>query len=763
MSRSFYARRAWPILIVSAALWYPVYLGKEAAMESSNNNIHQWLPQEMEATSRYHDFCRVFGSEDFALVSWEGCTLDDERLEEFANRVVPPEGQRGDDETKWFSKVLTGPRLLADLTQSPYSVSQSLRHAALKRLEGTLVGPDHKTTGALVILSEEGNADRTAALDALKKIARKCGIEGEDLRLGGDTVINAAIDLESKQAIEQWTVLSFAVALAVAWLCLRSLKLVVMIFVVAVYASDLGTSAIYFTGGTMNLVLVVVPVLLYVLTLSAAVHLSNYYRDEVRQSGPAGAPLRAVAAGWTPCALSAITTALGLVSLYVSRIVPVRMFGIYSALGILLGVGLMFLLLPAGLEKWPVGAGPAAARAAADSRRRALDRLANLTIRHRRGVMAICLAALLFSSGGVALVDTTVAPSRFFPPDSKWVRDSLWLQEHLGPMIPIEVVVHFDKRCPMNMLQRMELVGKLEEELKDLGPIGGTISPATFAPVLSNSMGMVERFTVDERLKRNRQQLIDTGYLHVDEQEEQWRISARVRAFSGIDHDKFLREIERRVDAILEDRAQVPAPQTVSAVYTGIVPLVYHAQRELLDGLFKSFCLAFVMIAVVMLMLLLHNCGVGMLQSFRSFLTGILRAFAAGMLVMLPNVFPAVVTFGSMGWTGNLIDVGAMMTASVALGIAVDDTLHFLTWFRRALQGGRSRHQAIVEAFGRCAPAMTQTTLIAGLGLLVFWRSSFQPVSQFGLLMFVLLAAALVGDLIFLPAMLATRLGKLFE
>ena len=141
----------------------------------------------------------------------------------------------------------------------------------------------------------------------------------------------------------------------------------------------------------------------------------------------------------------------------------------------------------------------------------------------------------------------------------------------------------------------------------------------------------------------------------------------------------------------------------------------------------------------------------------------LLRNIFAGLLVMLPNLFPALVTFGTMGWTASLVDVGAMMTASVALGIAVDDTLHFLTWFRRALYRGQSRREAIIEAYRRCAPAMIQTTLIAGLGLLVFYLSSFQPVYQFGLLMFILLVAALVGDLVLLPAMLATRLGKCFE
>jgi predicted RND superfamily exporter protein len=104
-----------------------------------------------------------------------------------------------------------------------------------------------------------------------------------------------------------------------------------------------------------------------------------------------------------------------------------------------------------------------------------------------------------------------------------------------------------------------------------------------------------------------------------------------------------------------------------------------------------------------------------------------------------------------------------MMTASIGLGIAVDDTLHMLTWFRHAIRDGKDSSAAILFSFQRCAPAMTHTTLIAGLGLFVFYFSDFQPVSQFGLLMFVLLAAALVGDLILLPALLVTPLGRFFH
>ena len=129
---------------------------------------------------------------------------------------------------------------------------------------------------------------------------------------------------------------------------------------------------------------------------------------------------------------------------------------------------------------------------------------------------------------------------------------------------------------------------------------------------------------------------------------------------------------------------------------------------------------------------------------------------------MIPNVFPVVMIFGIMGWMGILVDMGSMMTASVALGVAVDDTMHYLTWFRQGLDQGLDRKGAAMLAYERCATAMTQTTLIGGLGLAAFAFSTFTPTQRFGTLMLVLLFAALFGDLIFLPALLTGPLGRFF-
>ena len=173
-----------------------------------------------------------------------------------------------------------------------------------------------------------------------------------------------------------------------------------------------------------------------------------------------------------------------------------------------------------------------------------------------------------------------------------------------------------------------------------------------------------------------------------------------------------------------------------------MIPLVYKTQRQLLYSLKESIIWATVLISVVMMF--------------------VLRSPLAGAISMIPNVFPIVIIFGGIGWLGIRVDIGIMMTASVALGVAVDDTVHFLTWFRRGVKQGLDRVQSVHLAYERCATAMTQTTIIGGLGLAVFATSTFTPTQQFGYLMISMLAAALVGDLLLLPAILAGPLGKYF-
>lgn len=130
---------------------------------------------------------------------------------------------------------------------------------------------------------------------------------------------------------------------------------------------------------------------------------------------------------------------------------------------------------------------------------------------------------------------------------------------------------------------------------------------------------------------------------------------------------------------------------------------------------------------------------------------------------MIPNILPVVSIFGLVSWCGARIDVGTMVTASVALGIAVDGTLYLLTWFLDGLRKGYSREKSIMLALSHCGPAMWQTSAAVGIGLLVLLPAELLLISRFGWLMAALIGSALLGDLLLLPAMLMGWMGALLE
>ena len=226
-----------------------------------------------------------------------------------------------------------------------------------------------------------------------------------------------------------------------------------------------------------------------------------------------------------------------------------------------------------------------------------------------------------------------------------------------------------------------------------------------------------------------------------------WRISMRVWSLKkdDIDYALFVNNIKNVVEESIGKKSEdkkIIGPDAISAVYTGMVPVVYKTQHELLNGLKNSLYLAF---TSIMLMLMF-----------------VLRSPLAGFLTMIPNILPIFVVFGFLGFCGILVDVGTMMTASVALGIAVDDTVHYLTWFRAEMDEGATVPEAALRAYEKCAEAMTETTWVCGFGLFAFAFSTFAPTQMFGIMMLTLLTTALIGALIFLPAIVASPLGKYF-
>jgi len=752
MPRSFYARYA-PLIIVIVALLLPVTLTAAlVALQSNRNDVKEWLPESFEETRDYKEFQRNFENDTFVLVSWEGCTLEDPRLERFAADIAQrrPEGERSQP---YFAEVVTGPSVVQQLVQAPTNLSYE---KAIRRLKGSLVGPDGKQTCAVLTLSAEGDRHLHPAIDAVYAAAAAAGIKRSALRMGGPPVDNVAIDMEGERMLVTLMALSAVVGLGLAWWFLRNVVLTAMVFIGGVYSAALSLALVYFSGGTMNSILLTMPSVVYTSGLACAIHIINYYRHTRAQAGVEGSPERGVKLAWLPCLLSAGTTSLGLISLYTSELIPIKMFGLYSAIGVMSTIALMFLYLPSALQLWPsalpeLDTTPEDQPSLLDAvHRRRMRWLGSTIIARPTIVWWIFMIALVVLGSGLHRARTTVNLMSLFSPRAEIIHYYRWLEDKLGPLVPMEVVVDIDpKTTNMTFLERFELVDQLQEQIELIDAVGSTMSAVTFAPEFAPRGRLLGRSTwrmvLNKSLLDHRQEFLGGDYLAIDRKtgHELWRINVRVAALRDIDYGEFIHDIRGKVDPVLK-RARDSGIRGIGKVtYTGLTPVVYRAERALLDGLVESFVVAFFLIA-------------GMMSI-------VFRSIWAGLYTMLPNVWPVVVVFGAMSWMGFALDIGTMMTASVAMGVCVDDTVHFATWFRRATQSGLPRRKAVVRAYENSAGAIYQSTVIVALGLVTFAISDFMPTRRFGLLMFTLLLSGLVSDLVLTPAMLAGFIGKYFS
>ncbi len=757
---SFYRRYGYWILLVTVFLMPGVFGGALRSLRTNKNEVKEWLPANYQETADFDWFLKHFHGGQFVLISWDGCTLDNSQLKLFASKLLPPlEKRRENPEGSFFARVITGPDVLKQLMDPPNNLP---REEALERLRGALIGADNATTCALITFTSAGEKNPRATLQRIVDVAtQECAIPLEAIHMGGPPVDNVSLDKAGEESLMRLAALTGAFGLLISWWCLRSFHLIVVVFFTAIYSAAASLAVVWYSGGQMNSILLTMPSLVYVAAMSGAIHLSNYYRDEVHERGLEGAAGRALVSARLPLILATITTAVGLWSVAYTNLVPIQFFGIYSGIGVVISMIVLFLFLPAALEMFPLaqrspaagGEGSGLADFIFSSR---WNVVGETILRHNLFVAGACLAVMVACGWGLQYTRTSVKLLNFFQRDSKIVQDYTWLEEHLGPLVPMEVVLRFDKqKCQLSMVDRLELVRRIESVLRQSPEVGSVLSAATFAPkpktppkfgglgrVLVRDTDRLQKNVYNKQLEKHRAELIHNDYLSEDSNEEVWRVSARVGALPDLDYAAVIQGFRERVEPVLAQQRTAGA-EGIDATYTGLVPLVDKAQRELFSGLINGFIQDLILISLVMMLAV--------------------RDLGAGLLLLIPSVFPAVIVFGMMGWLGITVDVGTVMPPCVALGVTVDDVVHFLLWFRRGLEQGMNRRQAVMLAYKDCARPMYQSWGVIGLGLSVFSLSPFTPTQRFGMLMLTLLTAALIGNLLLLPALLAGPLGWLFQ
>jgi len=167
---------------------------------------------------------------------------------------------------------------------------------------------------------------------------------------------------------------------------------------------------------------------------------------------------------------------------------------------------------------------------------------------------------------------------------------------------------------------------------------------------------------------------------------------------------------------------------------TGLPLVVSESANAITKGQVSSLSLAFICIFIIM--------------------AGLFMSFKVGFVAMIPNVFPILINYGIMGWTGIALSSATSLIASIALGIAVDDTIHYLARYNSEFKKDFDKKRAMKASLLTAGQPIVFTSITLGIAFAVLLVSKFQPTVYFGLLMMITMVTALFGSLVILPVLM---------
>lgn len=662
----------------------------------SNNETETWLPRNTDVRRDYEQFKRDFGADEVVVVGVRPEAADPRLIEAVAARLEQLPG---------IASCWTPDRLVKRMTDLGVSEDE-----ARERLKGLVVGRKGDLVGILASMSKEGIKSRVATVEQVRDVLKYCQLGSPEICFTGSPVIVSELDrLGSPEASRNF----FLAMLAICWCLLqysiRDYRMSLSVLGVTLWSIYLTHFALVFFGGEMNFIMGALSVMVMVCTLSIAVHLLDYY-TEARDRGDEDPLGHALRESLWPCLLSTLTTLLGLMSLNVSSIKPVCDFGYAAAIGAVVAsfVGLVFV--PALVSVWP-DYSPKQARA-----RKLIDFHAwgGFVGRNRWGALGFGVVLICVSAYGISLLAPRLDPVDFLPRENLVRRDLRRIEQELTGVSSIEAIVDFGI-TDTPFVKRLQQVREVQETIARHAAVRHVLSVATFFPRTMPESAM----ELSSMFSKAQQGGASSGLLA--QEQRLWRISVRLTDASPS-------------AVVCRQLAELTANAPVTVRYTGVAPMLANAQAEIFSGFWKSFGQALLTISIVMILAL--------------------RSLKLGIVAMIPNVMPIIIVFGCVGYAGMPVDIGMMMTGSIALGISVDCTFHFLVTYQNAVKRGATAIEGCQASLEHSGRPLLESTAISTIGMLALCLSSFTPTSRFGWLMASQITASLLGEMLFLPALL---------
>jgi predicted RND superfamily exporter protein len=706
LARHISRHSRWLVWLILASLWIPVSQLKQARVD---NAIEVWLGTGSKAHQDYQIFLDKYGTEEFIVVAGQ-CDdpLGDANLAAQKALAEKITAIAGVDQVLDLASVMTSLSLVrsdakAFLWESPF-------------FRDLILGRDNHTFGMLISLKTVDNpAERRVTVDAIDAAVQAAQTQAQKYHLAGTPVMNAALDQGSQRASQTIIPLALALSTLILWIVLRQLSGVVAVLC-AVGVTTLWTvGAMVLTGTTFNMVTVVLPSLLFVLSLASGIHVtSRFFTEQARGQDRDSAMQATLSDVLGPVAMSCVSTAVGFGTLVISDMQPVKEFGLFAALGMLLSMVANLVVVP-GVLLWLPCTCP--------SQGKTLDthwtrHWAVVAMQHRGLVLGISgvSAVVCLALACQARVESNVL--KFFPESSRIARDYAFVGDHLTGLFSVEVDASAPTPQSKALLMAMEACAVAIEPHTHVAKVIHYNTVATTLKQVSRSVLMDL-----PRARQRPMQQMQKHFLHREDQTMSLRMSVLVRAMSSRDLDRLVQDIDQQAQATLG---------TVGTYrITGVVPLLVAAQQSLARTQMQTLGLAMLVV-------------LGLIGLF-------MRSWRALAAAILPNLLPIGGLFAVMVVCDIALDSATVMIASVAIGIAADDTIHFLSHYRRQVKNAVTPEHAAEACLSHIGRAITFTTMVSITGFCLMLLAQFKPIQYFGALASVTMVLAWIGDVCLLP------------
>ena len=740
--------------------------GHYAIKSKTDNSIEVWLKHNDPKLDYYYDFIDKFGDDEFLIIAIDGNDLFTGKKVKLINDIATSL-----EAVKGVRSVMSLASVYKDKLSSPYFKEILKRNKTKSVIEvfkekilddpmyiNNVISSDGETTAIIAIVAKGSPESRGSLVKETREILRAVEIEDsngpsqpplqevidkvngpqKDFFLAGPSIVNTELDRMSQKDMRTFTPVMFAVALIILLALFNNIS-GILIPAITISINIIWTVGLFVMfGNKMNMVSGMLIPLIFIISLATTVHILNRFYQEVKITGDRReSMLKTVKHISVPCFLMCVTTSIGFLSLIASDVTPVKTTGIFMAAGIMMSFIVCITLVPGMLSLFPEWMSRPFMNIQKDREsghkefRGLYGFIGRFVKNYTIYVFALSLLFVGVAIYGITKIDAESSIFESFPESSEITISTEHIEKELMGLIPMDIVVDAGKIGGVFQPDVLVNMENLQDHLKGIPEVTKSVSVADYVKYLNT---LLNKDNPDSQVitKDKAIDYVKLASLHGDtivkslytEDYNEGRVSVRMKNVGSSRYQAIVNDIEGFITANF--------PLNVVCTITGIVPLLMDMQGYLIESQIKTFTLAFILIFICIALLL--------------------KSARIGMMSMIPNLVPIAVTLGVMGYVGINLDVATIMIASVAIGISVDDTIHFLYRFKEEFKKDGDHYLAIQRTLSGVGRALIFTTIVATCGFLVFSLSNFKAIQYFGLLTGITMVSAIFAVLLILPA-----------